>query len=808
MAGIRKILRYDGTLSQEENARINNVSVSAINDYIRRNNIDRRYNKTATLIAECRKYFQSHPKSNKGQVAAGVSEELRKKAGKRAVKEIEESGKGKHKITCSRSFVDKYWDYISKDAVYQNYNPDKAQKRASEGTEVSIPNANRKELMSEILKEIPTIFETAAAEDVSELRRFLFERKFQPMLFIGSGGMKANGTYPAFLYGMNSGLGRVISPYSLASISDEAIKNSRCLLLSEGGNNDDIVYAARRCVKVNPENTACLCYYEHDKNQMVDILKGTKAKIFMYQHNEWKSGFISTRMKFFTYALMYKAFTGGREFPYELNVNLNPEKCFEYRLNKEGANLPNLKRINHFVALYGGYGEAVAYDLENVFAETGMASVQVVDYRNFCHGRFLFVGNHTENYKEPRNESDVAVVMFVSPREESIAKQLLDDVIPYKTPIVLIKTELYSPLATLDLLVKCNVFISFVGEKCYGINPNSPSNYSEIDKRLPIGNVKFLDDFRRWGNLSLKDSKTDILRQEIEAYLGQEQYNTARIEESKTHLPYPSKKDLYKKEEEDYDASKYLCYAFRRKEDLRKGVPIPLGNMCGGFPFELGGVVFPTSENAYISGLFSNNTEEHIKIQKMLLEQKNGLFAKRDIRHNNEAVARKDWEDYNVEWMLYCVWMKAQGNKAFRKILMDIPQEATIIENSTFHKKETPDKAAFWGCRNNEMAYFASIVDNYADALHLNTKADRDRLIQEYLYEYCNDGDFIGHNTMGKILMIVKKCLHDGTEPDIDYDLLQSKRIHILGKEIDFRNKNKLNKKVKRKVSSSSDGSV
>lgn len=41
MTGIRKILYYDVTLSNEENAKRNNVSLAGINDYIRRNNIDR-----------------------------------------------------------------------------------------------------------------------------------------------------------------------------------------------------------------------------------------------------------------------------------------------------------------------------------------------------------------------------------------------------------------------------------------------------------------------------------------------------------------------------------------------------------------------------------------------------------------------------------------------------------------------------------------------------------------------------------------------------------------------------------------------
>ena len=39
---------------------------------------------------------------------------------------------------------------------------------------------------------------------------------------------------------------------------------------------------------------------------------------------------------------------------------------------------------------------------------------------------------------------------------------------------------------------------------------------------------------------------------------------------------------------------------------------------------------------------------------------------------------------------------------------------------------------------------------------------------------------------MGKILTYIKQCLHDGTEPDIDYQLLKSKNIHFLGNLIDF----------------------
>ena len=52
--------------------------------------------------------------------------------------------------------------------------------------------------------------------------------------------------------------------------------------------------------------------------------------------------------------------------------------------------------------------------------------------------------------------------------------------------------------------------------------------------------------------------------------------------------------------------------------------------------------------------------------------------------------------------------------------------------------------------------------------------------------EYCNAGEFVGVNTMGKVLTYVKDCLHMGIEPDINYKLLEEKDIYILGRKVSF----------------------
>lgn len=291
----------------------------------------------------------------------------------------------------------------------------------------------------------------------------------------------------------------------------------------------------------------------------------------------------------------------------------------------------------------------------------------------------------------------------------------------------------------------------------------------------------------RWITNKKNTTTPQDLLKEIKDYIDVEHGCTEWIESKKDYLPYPTKKDLYKIEDEEYDAFRYPCYAFRRKEDTRKGEKIPLGNMNSGFPFKIGSITFPTSEHAYIFGLFSNGTPIHEEIQRLLLNEPNGYIAKRKIRRENERYGRKDWEEFNVEWMLYCIWMKAKGNEEFRNLLLSIPQGATIIENSTFQPKPSDknaiDKPAFWGCRNYEQKDFHRLVSKYVAGFG-GSDSEQKAKVAEYMDDFCNYGLFVGRNTMGKILMIVKKCLHEGTEPDIDYDLLTQKSIWLLGSPV------------------------
>lgn len=236
---------------------------------------------------------------------------------------------------------------------------------------------------------------------------------------------------------------------------------------------------------------------------------------------------------------------------------------------------------------------------------------------------------------------------------------------------------------------------------------------------------------------------------------------------------------------EAYDASVLDCYAFRRGTDIVDGHSLALGNMVSGFPFEIEGVKFHNSEAAYIVGMFSDGSVEHLALQKALAVETNGFMAKKKIRRFNESSKRADWKEFNIQWMLYCVWCKVIGNPDFRRLLLALPKDAIIIEDSTFQNGAT---ATIWGTKNLKQRQLTNEYKKFLKAegaCKATIKAECDK---KRLGEWRKQGVFVGKNLMGKILMLCRDALLRGEQPDIDFELLASKKINFFGKQLTFNN--------------------
>ena len=469
-------IQYNPTLSVKDNAKRNGVSEAAIRYYIKVNNIDRRFDRTQNLIADCKNYLKEHPNATRAELA-------------------KETGHGINTIR-------RYWDAAHERASTEQFKNDSKKKftRTRLDNAVKDPSkiANGKPLASELLKEASDIIKFAEQADTSRFREWLLKDRIRPLICLGNGGKHT--TYPALLYQMMSSIGKSATPLEFATMSPEAISNSKVLILSNGGANPDIKYATKRAAKYNKNNTACFTFTDTDDNIMVKTFGLEQSFVFK---NDFYDGFISIRSKILTYALLYKAFSGDTLFA----DKIRGIGQYKVEINKKGS-LPRWSNINHFNVLYGSYGEPVAHDIESTMVEGGIASVQLTDYRNFCHGRFIFGSNHCANKKV--KTTDVCTILLISPREEKIAREIREKALPDNMPIVEIRTELDNPLATIQLLIDALTFVFNVAERCFDINPNSPKNFSAIDKRIPKNSIPFAQELSRLGELHYDDGAEPI----------------------------------------------------------------------------------------------------------------------------------------------------------------------------------------------------------------------------------------------------------------------------------------------------------
>ena len=323
--------------------------------------------------------------------------------------------------------------------------------------------AKDKPKFADSLRLISDAIRWAENQDVNRLHRFLSESANVPLYIFGSGGNSGANDYAALLYENNEGMAKSLTPLAMTSISDKALKNAKIIITSSGGRSNDVKYLVGRVPNLNPQGVCGITGGNNGNNELVKTLKTVTSNVFQYHWPGQKGSFIATNTVFARAALFYKAFTKDSEILNKLDIDLTPTHCFSYAPRVEGATFkdsdgkeyfPKLSDIRNFIVLYSGWSRPVAVDFESKMIECGIASVQLCDYRNFCHGRFIFPSKHLE---------DSVMVLFLTPREIEYADSLIlkgrdnrnkEDLFPPQTPIIKIQSELDNPLATIDLLIK------------------------------------------------------------------------------------------------------------------------------------------------------------------------------------------------------------------------------------------------------------------------------------------------------------------------------------------------------------------
>ena len=344
--------------------------------------------------------------------------------------------------------------------------------------------------MTDTRQTLQAVIDQTLSADLDPIREFLFSNPSQPLIATGSGGAETSGDFAALLYGARGGVATSVSPYTFNSFSDAALKTSKILLVSKGGHNNDIVFATRRALDVNPDNTVAINFSGSDRNEARKLfLKAGSDKSFVVPMKGVHDGFVSSGTSLSYFSIFTRVFQPDVDLEKYKAV---PERPFTLCLNNGSPLVPeDLKSVNSYVVLQGSWGRPVADNLEGKLVECGLAQAGVYDYRNYCHGRFIFTSNHLK---------DSAVILFVSPRERDIAERTRR-YLPESTTLVIIETEYDAPEASLDLLIRSTEFFHVLCSTT-GVDPESPKNPGRIDKRKPIW-VPFMAELKRQGPLQI-----------------------------------------------------------------------------------------------------------------------------------------------------------------------------------------------------------------------------------------------------------------------------------------------------------------
>ena len=344
--------------------------------------------------------------------------------------------------------------------------------------------------MTDTRQTLQAVIDQTLSADLDPIREFLFSNPSQPLIATGSGGAETSGDFAALLYGARGGVATSVSPYTFNSFSDAALKTSKILLVSKGGHNNDIVFATRRALDVNPDNTVAINFSGSDRNEARKLfLKAGSDKSFVVPMKGVHDGFVSSGTSLSYFSIFTRVFQPDVDLEKYKAV---PERPFTLCLNNGSPLVPeDLKSVNSYVVLQGSWGRPVADNLEGKLVECGLAQAGVYDYRNYCHGRFIFTSNHLK---------DSAVILFITLRERDIAERTRR-FLPESTKLVIIETGYDAPEASLDLLIRSTEFFHVLCSTT-GVDPESPKNPGRIDKRKPIW-VPFMAELKRQGPLQI-----------------------------------------------------------------------------------------------------------------------------------------------------------------------------------------------------------------------------------------------------------------------------------------------------------------
>lgn len=307
----------------------------------------------------------------------------------------------------------------------------------------------------------------ATSTDSSELKDAVESSSTRPIVAIGSGGSLSAAHILAHYHRRLTGnLAVVHTPLEVSALTVD--RRLAYWLLSASGNNVDIVSAARSIVPCEPRQLCAMVGKAQSKLGRL-LAAHPYSDLLIYPSPAGKDGFLATNSLVAFGILLARAYGSLHGSATQPSVDAMSRELAKI-VGHESEDVTRWRQASEklwnrptTLALYGPDSAIGAIDLESKFTEAAIGHVHIADFRNFAHGRHVWLA---------KRASESGVVAFITPSDAELADRtigLLPDDVPV-TRIILPANPIAAPLVALLAALHLT---GWAGE-ARGIDPGDP----------------------------------------------------------------------------------------------------------------------------------------------------------------------------------------------------------------------------------------------------------------------------------------------------------------------------------------------
>jgi hypothetical protein len=294
------------------------------------------------------------------------------------------------------------------------------------------------------IEHLPATLAAASELDLGPLQVCLDRAAGRPTVFVGSGGALAAARLAADLF-RTSGLGVSWIQTPLELLVGSSPGTQAGFVFTASGRHPDARAAIRHLAV---ESDPCAVITTNPSPQLERLCERLGVPVVHLENPAGKDGFLAVNSLVVMAVAATRALTG---------------KDTPTRFPSLSAAYEPPSRLDEIVVLFPPGLAAVATDLEARLTETGLAAVQVVDYRNFAHGRHVGLA---------RRAARSSVVALIDASCHRLAEQTLE-LLPPEIPQLRLESELGPPWDAVDLLLASIRITAMIGEAA-GVDTGRP----------------------------------------------------------------------------------------------------------------------------------------------------------------------------------------------------------------------------------------------------------------------------------------------------------------------------------------------